>query len=137
MAERGAFSNRVLGGKYLLGDLLGEGGFSAVYQALNRSLNRSQAIKVLLDKHLRDPKFHERFIREAQTLAALDHPNIVHVDELGEEPDVVYLVMPYISGGTFQDILKARAGPMALDEVLRALEQICSALGYAHAQGVV
>src|SRR5215472_2170491 len=117
MADQGPLSNRVLGGKYLLGDLLGEGGFGAVYKAMNRSLNRSQAIKVLLEKHLRDLKFHQRFIREAQTLAALDHPNIVHVDELGEEPDLIYLVMPYIAGGTMQDLLKASSGPLGLDEV--------------------
>ncbi len=134
MGVQGPLSNRVLGGKYALGELLGEGGFGEVYKAINRPLNRPQAIKVLLEKHLRAPKFRERFIREAQTLAALDHPNIVHVDELGEERDLVYLVMPYISGGTLQQILKRRAGPLGMTDIQQYLEQICGALGYAHAQ---
>lgn len=137
MGVQGPLSNRVLGGKYALGELLGEGGFGEVYKAINRPLNRPQAIKVLLEKHLRAPKFRERFIREAQTLAALDHPNIVHVDELGEERDLVYLVMPYISGGTLQQILKRRAGPLGMTDIQQYLEQICGALGYAHARNVV
>ncbi len=137
MGAQGPLSNRVLGGKYALGELLGEGGFGEVYKAVNRPLNRPQAIKVLLEKHLRAPKFRERFIREAQTLAALDHPNIVHVDELGEERDLVYLVMPYISGGTLQQILKRRAGPLGMTDIQQYLEQICGALGYAHARNVV
>jgi serine/threonine protein kinase len=135
MPEQGPLSNRVLGGRYLLGELLGEGGFGEVYQAINRPLNRQQAIKVLLEKHLRAPRFRERFIREAQTLAALDHPNIVHVDELGEERDLVYLVMPYISGGTLHQLLKQRAGPLGLAETQHYLEHICGALGYARAPG--
>jgi serine/threonine protein kinase len=61
----------------------------------------------------------------------------VHVDELGEERDLVYLVMPYISGGTLQQILKRRAGPLGLAEIQQYLEQICGALGYAHARKVV
>src|SRR5215475_14609341 len=118
MNGQGPLSNQTLGGKYVLGELLGQGGFGAVYRARHTLLNRQQAVKILLEQHFTLPKFRERFIREAQTLAALDHPNIVHVDEFGEEPDLVYLVMPYISGGTLQDILKARRGPLELEEVM-------------------
>lgn len=137
MTLQGPLSGQTLGGKYLLGELLGKGGFGAVYKAENQMLGRPQAIKVLLEEHFSDPKFRERFLREARTLAALDHANIVHVDELGLQDNLVYLVMPYISGGTLQEMLKARSGPLGLEEIGRYLEQICSALGYAHAQGVV
>ncbi|HEU5370519.1 MAG TPA: serine/threonine-protein kinase, partial [Ktedonobacterales bacterium] len=136
MLKQGPLSGQTLGGKYLLGELLGKGGFGAVYQAQNQMLNRKQAVKVLLEEHFSDEKFRERFLREARTLAALDHANIVHVDDIGLEGHLIYLVMPYISGGTLQDIMRARPGPLGLDAVTRYLEQICSALGYAHAQGI-
>ncbi len=137
MLKPGPLSGKTLGGKYLLGELLGKGGFGAVYKAENQLLRRQQAVKVLLEEHFSDGKFRDRFLREARTLGALDHASIVHVDDIGMEGNLIYLVMPYISGGTLQDILKARSGPLRLDEVTRYLEQICSALGYAHAQGVV
>lgn len=136
MARLGALSGQKLNDKYLLGDLLGTGGFGAVYQAHDPLLNRPQAIKILLEEHFHDPKFRERFLREAQTLAALDHPNIVHVDDLGIQGNLIYLVMPYLSGGTLQDVLTAR-GPLPLDEIDHYLAQICAALDYAHAKDVV
>ncbi len=137
MLKQGPLTGQTLGGKYLLGELLGKGGFGAVYKAENQMLHRQQAVKVLLEEHFNDEKFRDRFLREARTLGALDHASIVHVDDIGLEGNLIYLVMPYISGGTLQDILKARSGPLGVDEVTRYLEQICSALGYAHAQGVV
>jgi len=137
MAKQGPLSGQKLGDKYLLGDLLGKGGFGAVYQAHYLLLNRPQAIKILLEEHFSDPRFLDRFLREARTLAALDHPNIVHVDELGVQGSLIYLVMPYLSRGTLQDLLNARGEPLPLEEVDRALSQICAALDYAHAQGVV
>ncbi len=136
MAGQGPLTNRVLGGTYLLGELLGQGGFGAVYKAQHQRLNRPQAVKVLAEQHFNNPQFRARFIREAQTLAALDHPNILHVDELGEEGNLIYLVMPFISRGTFQDLLKQR-GPLPPDEAGRYLEQICAGLRYAHKRGVV
>lgn len=136
MAEQGPLSNHTLGGKYVLGELLGQGGFGAVYQARHSLLNRQQAIKILLEQHFTSPKFRERFLREAQTLAALDHPNIVHVDDFGFEDNRAYLVMPYIGGGSLQSLLRQR-GPLSLEEATRSLEQICAALDYAHARNIV
>ncbi len=137
MSKPGPLTGQTLGGKYLLGDLLGKGGFGAVYQAQYVLLNRSQAIKLLLEEHFSDPKFRERFLREARTLAALDHPNIVHVDELGMQGNLFYLVMPYLSGGTLQEVLAMQRGPLPPEHVDSYLAQICAALDYAHAQGVV
>jgi len=124
-----------LGDKYLLGELLGQGGFGAVYTARHMLLNREQAIKILLDQHFTNLEFRDRFIREARILAALAHPNIVHVDDFGFDGNRAYLVMPYIGGGTLQDVLKQR-GTFALDEVQRYVEGICAALEYAHARNV-
>jgi hypothetical protein len=100
----GPLTNQVLGNKYLLGDRLGQGGVGVVYLARNQLLNRPQAIKVLLEHHMSDPKFYERFLREAQTLAALDHANILPVYDFGIDGNRAYLVMPYISGGTLQTV---------------------------------
>lgn len=135
MAEQGPFSNQNLSGKYLLGALLGEGGSGVVYQARHLLLNRQQAIKILLPHHFTNPKFRQRFLLEAQTLATFDHPNIVHVDDFGVEGTLAYLVMPYISKGTLQSILKQQ-GALPLAVVARYLKQICSALDYAHARNV-
>ncbi len=137
LSNQGPLSGQRLGDKYLLGALLGQGGFGVVYHAQHLLLNRPQAIKILLEQHFTNPKFRERFLREARTLAALDHPNIVHVDDFGLEGSHAFLVMPYIGGGTLQGTLKARRGPLGLNEVWRALEQIGAALDYAHARHVV
>jgi serine/threonine protein kinase len=136
MATQGPLSNHKLGNKYELGELLGYGGFGEVYKAHNIPLNRPQAIKVILEKHLSNPKYRERFRREAQTLAAMNHPHIVHIDDFELEQERAYLVMPFISGGTLYSIL-VKAGKLPLTVAEHYLEQICPALDYAHAQNVV
>ena len=73
MIEHGPLSGQRLGDKYRLDALLGQGGFGAVYQAQHLLLNRPQAIKILLEQHFTNAKFSERFLREAQVLAKLDH----------------------------------------------------------------
>lgn len=124
-------------GNHTLIRLLGRGSFGEVYEAEHRLLQRKQAIKILLDHYLSDHQFRERFLREARVLAALDHPHIVHVDELGTEGDCIYLVMPYLSGGTLHHMLQQHAGWLGLAKVERYVEQICAALSYAHSRKVV
>src|SRR5947208_12236016 len=133
MTSLGPLSNQRLGNKYLLGELLGEGGCGVVYKAQNLRLNRAQAIKVLRGKYANDPKFRERFEREAQTLASLDHPNILPVHDFDIEGNTAYLVMPFISRGTLQDILDKK-GKLGLEEAESYLKQMCAALDYAHKQ---
>ncbi len=135
MASLNPLSGQIVGGKYQLGELIGEGGFGVVYKAYNLRLQRPQAIKVIGERAFRDLQFRQRFDREAQTLGALNHPNILHVDDYEIEGNRAYLVMPYISGGTFQDILKQQ-GRLNLKTTGHYLQQISSALDYAHAQGV-
>ena len=139
METQGPLSGQTLGGKYLLAELLGEGGFGAVYRGHHLLLDRPQAIKVLHEHYFRKPEFRERFLREAKIVAALDHPHIVHIDDFGmdEQEAKTYLVMPFISGGTFSKILKEQREPLPVEQVVLYLEQICNALDYAHLRGVV
>src|SRR5579885_906360 len=124
-------------GPYRLTRLLGAGGFGEVYEAEHRLLQQQRAIKLLLERHFHDAKHRERFLREARTLAALEHPNIVPVLELGEAGNLFYLVMPFYRRGTLKDRLQQRTAPLALAEVETYLEQMCAALGYAHGRGIV
>lgn len=121
-------------GSYQLQRKLGEGGMAQVYLARDVRLDREVAVKVL-DRKLADrPGFRERFMREARLAAALDHPNIVPLYDFGDE-DALYLVMPYLSGGSLQDML-ART-PLPSGEVVTFGSQIADALDYAHQRKVV
>src|SRR5262245_50657466 len=85
---------------------LGEGGMAQVYLARDIRLGREVAVKVLDPQLAERPGFRERFLREARVAAALDHPNIVPLYDFGESEFNLYLVMPFVSGGSLQDQLK-------------------------------
>jgi serine/threonine protein kinase len=123
-------------GPYRLTRLLGVGGFGEVYEADHQLLQQKRAIKLLLERHFYDPNQRERFLREARTLATLEHPNILPVLEVGEEGTILYLVMPFYQRGTLNDLLKQCTTPLPLAEIERALAQMCAAVGYAHARHV-
>ena len=108
-------------GPYRLTRLLGEGGFGEVYEADHRLLQQKRAIKLLLERYFHDANQRERFLREARTLATLEHPNILPVLEVGEEGNILYLVMPLYYRGTLNDFLKQRTTPLPLAEVERPL----------------
>lgn len=121
-------------GSYQLQRKLGEGGMAQVYLARDIRLGRDVAVKVL-DRKLADrPGFRERFMREARLAASLDHPNIVPLYDFGDE-DALFLVMPFISGGSLQDILPR--APLQTGEVVTYGSQIADALDYAHQRKVV
>ncbi|HEY0755257.1 MAG TPA: TIR domain-containing protein, partial [Ktedonobacteraceae bacterium] len=94
-SQQGPLTGQVIGGKYRLGELLGEGGYGQVYKAWNLQLERIQAVKILHDWHFQKREFRERFTREARIVAVLDHPNIIHVDDFDVQSDRAYLVMPF------------------------------------------
>jgi serine/threonine protein kinase len=122
-------------GSYELIRRLGEGGMAQVYLARDVRLGREVAIKVL-DRRLGERSgFRERFLREAKLAAALDHPHIVQLYDFGEEGSDLYLVMPYMSGGSLQD--KLSQAPFSVNDVVNYAMQIADALEYAHGQGVI
>jgi serine/threonine protein kinase len=122
-------------GSYEVVRRLGEGGMAQVYLARDVRLDREVAVKVL-DKQLGERAgFRERFLREARVSAALDHPNIVPIFDFGDTENLLYLVMPYISGGSLQEELERT--PMPPAEVVSYGTQMADALDYAHQRGVV
>ncbi|HEU5441643.1 MAG TPA: protein kinase [Ktedonobacterales bacterium] len=122
-------------GSYEIVRPLGEGGMAQVYLARDVRLGREVAIKVLDTTLAVRPGFKERFLREAQVAAALDHPNIVPLYDFGETEGHLYLVMPYVSGGSLQDLL--RKVPLPAGDVVTYIAQMADALAYAHERGVV
>lgn len=116
-------------------ELIGRGGMGAVYTARQEHLNRVVAVKVLPNEAQNDPGFGDRFVREAQTLAKLNHPNIVTVYDFGRAGDLFYFVMEYVDGVTLRDSIAA--GGVTPEEALRIVPVLCEALQYAHDEGVV
>jgi len=123
-------------GQYELKALIGRGGMASVYRALQPSINREVAIKVIHSDLLhQSPDFLARFKREAQLLANLSHPHILKVFDYGHQDDTVYIVMELLHGGTLNDWL--RKGHVSPPHALRMLAQIGAALDYAHARNIV
>ncbi|MBI2930473.1 MAG: serine/threonine protein kinase [Planctomycetes bacterium] len=114
---------------------LGQGGMGVVFEARQVELDRPVALKVLSPKLASEPEFAQRFSREAKALAALNHPNIVQVFDFGRDGDLYFLSMEYVDGVSLRELMAGkRTRP---EEALRIVPQICDALEYAHAQGVV
>ena len=112
-------------GPYEIGEAIGQGGMGAVYRARDTRLGRDVAIKVS------DQKFSERFEREARVISSLNHPNICHLYDVGDN----YLVMELVEGKTLADRIKQ--GPIPLEESLAIARQIADALETAHEKGIV
>jgi hypothetical protein len=127
---------QVLAGRYELGPLLGAGGMASVYQATDRVLQRTVAVKVLGPPYDQDPVFVERFGHEARAAAGLSHPNIVAIFDSGSEAGVHYLVMEYVPGETLAELLR-RQGVLAPRRAAEVGRWVCEALGAAHAGGLV
>ena len=112
--------------------VIGQGGMATVYLAVQQSLARDVALKVLLPQLAQDPVATERFLREARFAAQLHHPHVVAIHDVGIHEGVPYISMGYEPGGTL-----AGAGKLEPEAALRVLRDIASALEYAHARGVV
>jgi len=123
-------------GGFKLEEILGRGGMGVVYRAHELSLNRKVALKILSQKLSSDPEFIQRFKREAQIIASLDHPNIVRILAYGEEKGLYYFAMEYIKGKDLGQILKERS-TIPLDEALDITAKIASALIEADSKRVV
>ena len=122
-------------GRYRLEALIGRGGMAEVYRAVDSRLDRPVAVKMILPGLLSRPTVLERFLREARTVAALEHPNILPIYDFGEEDGVPYLVMPLMTGGTLAErIGRAGAAPALAAEWVG---QLGDALDTAHAAGIL
>ena len=122
-------------GPYEIVALLGVGGMGEVYRATDTDLKRQVAIKVLPASVAADAERLARFQREAEILAALNHPNIAHIHGLEKSDGTVALVMELVEGPTLAD--RIAQGPIPLDEALPIAKQIAEALEAAHEQGII
>jgi serine/threonine protein kinase len=122
-------------GQYEIGQQLGKGGMATVYLARQTSIGRTVALKIMPAYFMHDPSFLQRFEREVQVIARLQHPRILPVYDYGELEGRPYLVMAYMSGGTIADRIKE--GQIPLDETVRIVEQIAEGLDHAHRKGVI
>ncbi|UOZ09046.1 Stk1 family PASTA domain-containing Ser/Thr kinase [Amycolatopsis sp. WQ 127309] len=131
---------RLLSNRYELGETLGYGGMSEVHHGQDVRLGREVAIKILRADLARDPQFQERFRREAQNSAALNHPAIVAVYDTGEANtefgQLPYIVMEFVEGRTLRDIVKTE-GPMSQKRAMEVMADVCAALDFSHRHGIV
>jgi serine/threonine protein kinase len=123
-------------GKYKLLSLLGSGGMSAVYLAEHTLMKRRVAIKVLPQSRIEDTSYLERFHREAQAVATLDHPNIMRAYDVDQEGKVHFLVMEYIDGQSLLELVNDR-GPLGYVEAAELMRQSAEGLDHAHARGMI
>jgi len=122
--------------RYELGDRLGSGGMSTVYQAIDRVLERTVAVKVLAEHLSDDEKFVARFRREALAVAKLIHPNIVQVYDTGVDAHRHYIVMEYVEGRSGAQLLQTK-GSLGPEAAVEIAVQACAGLDYAHRQGII
>ena len=126
-------------GRYNIERVLGKGAMGVVYEGVDPRLGRRVAIKTILKSHLDEDTgkdFAMRFVREAQAVARLNHPNIVQVYDFGEEGDIAYLVMEFIKGKELKNFFDANER-FDLKEVVRIMGELCEALDFAHTAGII
>jgi serine/threonine protein kinase len=128
--------NRTLNSRYTLDGEIGRGGMGVVYRAEDAQMRRVVAIKTLPSIMTHNQELMRRFNSEIQHASRLEHPNIARVYDVGEDAGTNYYVMQYIDGKSLRELLKEK-GRLTLEEALPILEQVASALDYAHSQGII
>ncbi|CBK41745.1 putative Serine/threonine protein kinase (modular protein) [Nitrospira defluvii] len=128
--------DRIFSGKYVVQEEIAKGGMGVIYKALDRTLNRLVAIKVIHEHFSGDASFTERFIREARAMARLQHENIVTIFSVEEERGAHFIVMEYFPGMDLRARIKARK-TLPIHESVDIALQIANALAFAHSQGIV
>ncbi len=126
----------ILGGRYVIEREIGQGGMAIVYKAQDKMLSRSVAIKVLRPEFKEDEEFIKRFDAEAKSAAALNHPNIVSIYDVGIHEDFHYIVMEYIEGETLKELI-SKEGKLPYRKALKFASQILGALAQAHSKKVI
>ena len=136
LAPEASLVATLLAGRYELRALLGRGGMGEVYEAVDRQLDRTVAVKVLRPELAADRRFLSRFRREARTSARLSHPDIVAVHDIGEDDGRAFIVMEFVPGRTLGTIVH-EDGPLDPAAAARIGAAVADALAHAHARGVV
>ncbi|NNE68306.1 MAG: serine/threonine protein kinase [Pyrinomonadaceae bacterium] len=134
-------ADQIIDGKYRIEKQLGRGGMGTVFLATHIGTGRPVAVKVISAQFMQNPEFVERFRREAQAAGRLRHPNVVDVTDFGfsvgeDQTKTAYLVMEYLDGCTLGEVLEEEK-TLPLDFTIDILEQVCSAVDVAHAQGII
>jgi len=126
----------VLGGRYELIEIIGDGGMSTVYKARCRILDRIVAVKIPKDEYSKDKSFVEKFKTEALSAARISHPNIVNIYDVGQENDIHYIVMEYVDGKTLKDVIRKEA-PLSVEQAVDIAIMICDGVHHAHEKGII
>ncbi len=127
----------ILNQRYRLNDLVGAGGMATVYRGEDLLLERPVAVKFLREPYTSDPAARRRFLQEARAAAKLDHPNVVHIYDVGQdEGDHPYIVMDLMEGENLKVLIR-RDGPLTIPHALTLARQICAGVGQAHRAGIV
>ena len=132
----GLESGTVISNRYVIMDEIGTGGMSNVYKAMDRTLNRYVAVKVLKQEFVSDESFAAKFRTEAQAAAALTHPNIVNVYDVGVQQDVHYIVMEYVNGITLKEYIE-RKGKISFKEAVSIAIQVAKGIDAAHQHNII
>ncbi|HAV78869.1 MAG TPA: hypothetical protein DCX53_16075, partial [Anaerolineae bacterium] len=134
------WTGKKLSNRYLIEELLGQGGMSAVYKASDPNLKRVVAIKMIHTHLSENPNFIQRFEEEASSVAQLRHPGIIQVFDFNKDDDVYYMVLEFVPGETFQDHLKRLnddGRQLPSRKVAEYMAEICDAVDYAHQRGMI
>ncbi|MCP5420580.1 MAG: serine/threonine protein kinase [Gammaproteobacteria bacterium] len=113
---------------------IGSGGMATVFLAVQESLGRLVALKLIKPELATNSNFAQRFLREGRIGVQLNHPNIVNIFDIGSHKDFFYLVMEYVPGGTLRDYISQG---ISIEESIRVIKIIADALGYAHSRGII
>ncbi len=135
MSETETLISVLLDNQYQITELLGKGGMASVYKAVQKSINRVVAVKVLPRSFMHDETFMQRFRQEAELIARLEHFHILPIYDYGEFEGMPYIVMRYLEGGTVQR--RIEQGPLPWEDILRITSHIAGALDYAHARAII
>jgi beta-lactam-binding protein with PASTA domain/tRNA A-37 threonylcarbamoyl transferase component Bud32 len=127
---------RVFTNRYEVQRAIAQGGMAEVFLARDQLLDRPVALKVLHPEYARDPTFVERFRREAQAAANLNHPNIVAIYDWGQDSGTYFIVMEYVEGRSLRDLMRAE-GPLDANRAADIAVEVAAALSFAHNHGVV
>lgn len=127
---------QVLGNRYRIEERIGGGGMSVVFRATDLQLGRDVAVKVMRAHLAADEDFVRRFWREAQNAAALHHPNLVQIYDVGRDEENCFIVMELINGRTLKQMIQEQ-GPLPIDQAVKISLQILDALGHAHQQRII